>query len=109
MANSTFAKYVLDIPNKAGWDLLVATGWRPTTHDYERFFSFPAEGTISPSQRKILSLACKELEQSIAVLEDKIQRQNVHSKKADTEERRQAALLAMKDDRERRKERFHRS
>ena len=106
MSSNLFAKYVRDLPKNVGWEFMVATGWRVTTIDYERYFVYPKGSDLSPLQEKILNTACDELERCNASLGQKLERQEVGNTRADLEARRQIALLAIKDDSQRRQERF---
>ncbi|KAG7673267.1 hypothetical protein Ndes2526B_g03302 [Nannochloris sp. 'desiccata'] len=101
ITNATFGKHVRDAPG--GEAFLIQAGWHAAVVDHERYFIF--ESQPDTLQWSIFEEACKELAKLDTVLDAKLGR-NSGDKKAEIEKRREAARIAIEEDKELRHARF---
>lgn len=102
ITNAAFGKHVRDAPG--GEAFLIQAGWHAAIRDHERYFIF--ESQPDTLQWNIFEEATKELEKLDTVLDAKLARMTSGNKKAEIEKRREAARIAINDDKELRHVRF---
>ena len=101
ITNATFGNHVRDAPG--GEAFLIQAGWHAAVVDHERYFIFEAQPETL--QWTIFEEACKELAKLDAVLDAKLER-NSGDKKIELEKRREAARIAIEEDKDLRHARF---
>jgi hypothetical protein len=83
---------------------MLAAGWRPVVDNHERYFEFHAQ-VKDEVEWSILVVACEELEKLDLLLDSKLQMASGNTKE-EAQQRRQAVLLALQEDRQDRQHRF---
>jgi len=84
---------------------MLAAGWTPVVDNHERCFEFHAQ-VKDQVEWSILAVACEELEKLDVLLDSKLQMAPGSDIKEEAQQRRQAVLLALQEDRQDRQHRF---
>ena len=83
---------------------MLAAGWHPQVVDLQRYFVFDSQP--GSTQWRIFEEACKELSKLEKSLESKVAHPTLKDKKAELQLRREAARLAIEDDKQLRHSKF---